>query len=318
MTTTDPDVPSEAWRAFEHDLAAAAASDVTVVLEGEHGSGKSRAARALHGQSPRAAAPLVEVDLGALAPSLIEAELFGHEEGAFTGATCARLGRFRRADGGTLVLDGVEGLPAEAQGKLLRVLQERTVEPLGVERPVPVDVRVVATCAVDLAAEVAAGRFREDLFYRLAVVRLVVPPLRERPDQLVALARELTASVAERLGVPARDLSEEALARLAEHPWPGNVRELENALERVAVLGAEGDEVSSDELGFLDEAVDGAAERLATEARAHGVGLDDLTRAVLEGALAAARDNASAAARSVGLSRRAFEYRLGKLREEEA
>jgi DNA-binding NtrC family response regulator len=312
-----PDARSEAQRAFESDLAAAAASEATVVLEGEHGVGKTRAARVLHAASARSGGPLAEVDLGALAPTLIEAELFGHEEGAFTGATRARRGRFRRAEGGTLVLDGIERLPSSAQGKLLRVLQERQVEPLGAERPVPIDVRVVATSAVDLAAEAAEGRFRDDLFYRLAVVRLVVPSLRARIEDLPGLAQALTGTVAARSGVAVRDLSAEALQRLESHPWPGNVRELENALERVTVLSSVEGPIGAEEFAFLDEAVAGAADRLAGEARAHGVTLDELSLAMLEGALAEERDNLSAAARRVGLSRRAFEYRLTKLREGE-
>ena len=254
------------------------------------------------------------MDLAALAPTLIEAELFGHEEGAYTGATRARLGRFRRAEGGTLVLDGVDGLPPEAQGKLLRALQERKVEPLGSEFPIPVDVRVVATSTEQLSARVEAGQFREDLYYRLAVVRLEVPPLRARADELPDLVRELTASVAARLRAPVREPDEAALARLVAHPWPGNLRELENALERVTVLTeTPGAPIEAAELFFLGEAVADAAERLAREARAHGIGLDDLSRAMLEGALAEARENVSEAARRLGLSRRAFEYRMGKL-----
>jgi DNA-binding NtrC family response regulator len=318
MSPSDPTPPSnaEAQRAFERDLARVAAGDVTVLLEGEHGVGKSRAARALHLASPRAGQVLVEVDLAALAPSLLEAELFGHEEGAFTGAHRARQGRFRRAHGGTLVLDGVEGLPRDVQGKLLRALQERQVEPLGGERPVPIDVRVVATSALDLGAEVKAGHFREDLFYRLAVVRLLVPPLRVRLEDLPGLARQLAAQVAKRAGVEGRELSEGALARLAAHPWPGNVRELENALERVTVLASGRGPVQAEELEFLGEATAGSAERLAAEALAHGLSLDRMSRAMLETALSGARGNLSAAARAVGLSRRAFEYRLGKLNSE--
>lgn len=319
MTPPEPSPrssPSEAQAAFEQDCAAAAASGVTVVFEGEHGAGKSRAARALHAGSERSGGPLVEIDLGALSPSLIEAELFGHVEGAFTGAVHSREGRLRRANGGTLVLDGIEGLPPATQGKLLRVLQERQVEPLGAEQPVAIDVRVVATSAVDLAVEAAAGRFREDLFYRLAVVRLVVPPLRVRSEDLPGLVDELSLAAAKRTGTPRREFSEGALARLVAHPWPGNVRELENALERVTVLTPGPGPVQVSELDFLEEAVVGAADALAREARSRGVTLDELIRAMFEGALLEERDNVSGAARRLGLSRRAFQYRLGKLREE--
>lgn len=301
---------------FEADLRAAAGSDVTVLLEGEHGSGKSRAARRLHELGSRSAGPRVEVELGALSETLLEAELFGHEEGAFTGATKAREGRFRRAQGGTIVLEGVEDLPAALQGKLLRVLQEKEVEPLGAEGPVPIDVRVVATSSASLEERVEEGLFREDLFYRLAVVRLTVPALRQRRDELDSLAAELATRVAERSSVTRREFDPGALERLRDHPWPGNVLELENALERVMVLPAGEGPVTAEEFEFLTEATRGVAGRLAAEARAHGVGLDELTRAVLEGALEEARGNTSAAARAVGLSRRAFDYRWNKLREE--
>ena len=310
---------SEVYRRFEEELERVAKSDVTVLVEGEPGSGKTRAARALHAASPRSAGPLVEVDLAALSPSLIEAELFGHEEGAYTGAHRARRGRFRRADGGTLVLEDIGGLAPELQVKLLRVLQERSVEPLGAERAVECDVRVVATCAANLGAEVRAKRFREDLYYRLAVVVVRVPPLRVRTAEMGALMESIAAEVARRAGVPPRTLTPGAVERLKAHPWPGNVRELENALERVTVLGSPDTgpgphPVEPEELGFLDEALDGAARRLAREALAHGLTLDALALATLEWALVEQRGNLSAAARMVGLSRRAFEYRLDKLR----
>ena len=202
---------AESSRSFEGEISRVAASDVTVLLEGESGSGKSVTARALHARSARSAGPLVEVPLAALAPSLIEAELFGHSEGAFTGAQRARVGRFLQAQGGTLVLDGVEGLPLELQVKLLRVLQERVVEPLGADEALPVDVRVIATSAHDLRLAVEEQRFREDLYYRLAVVVLRVPPLRSRLEDLPVLCEPLIRRVAKRVGLPPRGLSEAAL-----------------------------------------------------------------------------------------------------------
>jgi DNA-binding NtrC family response regulator len=307
---------SDAFRSFRDELERVAATDVTVLLEGEHGVGKSRVARALHEHGARADGPFVEVQLAALSPSLLEAELFGHEEGAFTGAHRAREGRFRRAAGGTVVLDAVEGIPNDLQVKLLRVLQERVVEPLGGGEPLPIDARVIATSGVDLFAEVHAGRFREDLYYRLAVVILRVPPLRARQGDLPALARALAEDAAARTGRAARGLSDGALERLAAHPWPGNVRELENALERVTVLGADdAGPVQADELDFLDEGLAGADRSLARAALAQGLSLDRLTLAMLEEALAEQRGNLSAAARRLGLSRRAFEYRRRKLQE---
>jgi transcriptional regulator with PAS, ATPase and Fis domain len=312
------DAEGGAWSAFEADLERVAASGVaapavpaTVLLTGESGSGKSRAARRLHDASPRAAGPFVAVQLAALASSLIEAELFGHEAGAFTGASGARLGRFELASGGTLVLEGVETLALDLQVKLLRVLQERIVEPLGAESGRSVDVRVIATTARDLRGAVEAGAFREDLYYRLAVVPLSVPPLRVRaggPD-FRDLCASLVADVAVRLGVASRTLSPEALGALAAHPWPGNFRELENALERALVLGGTAGALEAEHFEFLGETIRGRASELAQHALASGVGLEELDAAVLAAALEESRGNVAAAARRVGLSRRAFDYR---------
>jgi DNA-binding NtrC family response regulator len=295
-------------------LARAAASESTVLVVGESGTGKSGAAERLHRLSPRAAGPFVAASLVATSTTLIEATLFGHERGAFTDAHKARLGLFRRAEGGTILLDGIDHLPLEAQVKLLRVLQERTVEPLGGEASIPIDVRVVATATASLERLVEAGTFRADLFYRLAVLTLEVPPLRRRLEDLETLAAEFMRCVAERVGVPARMLSPGALAALRAHPWPGNVRELENALERVLVLGGEQGEttreIQAEELAFLGQARAGTAAELARSALALGLTVDTLTRAMMERALEEHRGNVSAAARTVGLTRRAFDYRM--------
>jgi two-component system response regulator PilR (NtrC family) len=312
---------SAALAAFLASLRRAAQSDSTVLLTGESGTGKSRAAERLHSWSPRSGGPLVAVSLVATSSTLIEATLFGHERGAFTDAHKSRLGIFRRANGGTVVLDDIEHLPLDMQVKLLRVLQERVVDPLGSEAAVPVDVRVVATSGTALERVVAAGRFREDLYYRLAVLPLEVPPLRLRNDDLEPLASELIASVAARVGVAARPLSPGALARLRAHPWPGNVRELENALERVLVLGSGPESaaraIEAEELDFLAQGTLGAADELARGALALGLTVDDLARAMMERALREHRGNVSAAARSVGLTRRAFDYRMAHSSEEE-
>jgi two-component system response regulator FlrC len=308
-----------AWSEFERQLQRAAASDTTVLLTGESGAGKSRAARRLHELGRRRAGPLVAVHLAGLAETLIDAELFGHAAGAFTGAREARAGRFVRAEAGTVVLEGIDTLAQSLQVKLLRVLQERVVEPLGAEAVVPIDVRIVATTALDLADEVARGRFRQDLYFRLAVVRLTVPPLRARPEALPGLAVELGAEVAARLGVPPRVLTPAALQRLAAHPWPGNVRELENALERAHVLaGARGaarpdtGDLDGADFDFLGEGLVGAARGVARAALAQGLGAEELLAALVAEALAAERGNASAAARRLGLTRRAFDQRRPK------
>ena len=318
MTRNAPEAPlSPAQLGFLGELERLAASPVSVLIRGEHGVGKSRAAGLLHRRSERASGPLVVVDLRALAPSLMEAELFGHEQGAFTGAHKARLGRVRRADGGTLLLDGIEDLALEAQGKLLRVLQERVVEPLGAEEPQPVDVRIVATAGPQLNEALDQGRFREDLYFRLAVVEVQAPALRARQEDLPGLCAEILAERAERCGVAPRALGQGALDRLRAHPWPGNVRELENALERVLVLGAGSNEpVAAQEFDFLEDALADADVRLACQILAHGIGLDAMDLTLMEQALEQERDNHSAAARALGLSRKAFNYRLRKLQEE--
>ncbi|MDZ4773204.1 MAG: sigma 54-interacting transcriptional regulator [Planctomycetota bacterium] len=296
-----------------------AAADASLLIEGESGSGKNLAARWLHEHSARRSQPLVEVDLSALTPTLIEAELFGHIEGAFTGAAHARVGRFVRAEGGTLVLDGVERLAEGLQGKLLRALQERRVEPLGADSSVAIDVRIVATSSAPLYERVRQKRFREDLYYRLAVVRLELPPLRQRVEDIASIARGLIERAGQRASVARRVLSPAALERLEKHAWPGNLRELENAIERVLVLAAQGGgPIEADEFAFLSESVAGFPERLAREALAHGVSIERLESAMFDEALRETRGNVTQAAKLVGLTRRAFDIRHEKKKGGEA
>ncbi len=233
-------------RVFE-TLEAVADTRATILVTGESGTGKSLLARSIHQRSSRRAAPFVEVNCGALPDALLESELFGHVRGAFTGAIKDRAGKFEAADGGTIFLDEIATASPDLQVKLLRVLQERQFERVGDAATRTVDVRVIAATHADLAAEVAAGRFREDLYYRLHVVAVHVPPLRERPADVPFLAAQFVARLADEHGRGDLELSPEALARLLEHPWPGNVRELENALER-AVLLARGPRIEPEDL----------------------------------------------------------------------
>jgi two-component system, NtrC family, response regulator AtoC len=224
-----------------------APAPTTVLIEGESGTGKELVARALHELSPRAEQPFVAINCGSIPEPLIESELFGHAKGAFTDARTAKRGLFEEADRGTLLLDEVGELPLPVQPALLRVLQEGEVRRVGDSRSTRVDVRVLAATNRDLAAQVQAGRFRQDLYYRLNVVQIRLPPLRERQDEIAALAERLLARHAQRIGVAPRRLSPRALELLQRYRWPGNVRELENALERAMVL-SEDEEIAADAL----------------------------------------------------------------------
>jgi two-component system response regulator AtoC len=229
-------------------LAQAAAADLTVLVTGETGTGKELAARAIHAHSARRQGRFVAVNCGALPAELVESELFGHTRGAFTGAAGPRPGLFEEASGGTLFLDEIGDLPLPVQVKLNRALQEKEIRRVGDNKATRVDVRVVAATHRDLAAEVAAGRFREDLYYRLAVFPVRLPALRERPEDVPVIAAHLLGKHARAHRKPLRGLDPDALAALAAQPWPGNVRQLENALER-AVAVAAGPTIAKADLG---------------------------------------------------------------------
>jgi len=292
-----------------------ARSTVSVLLLGESGTGKELVARAIHSAGPRAGRPFVAVSAAALSPTLLESELFGHERGAFTGADRARAGRFETAAGGTLFLDEVGDLPHEVQVKLLRVLQERAIERVGSNRPLPVDVRIVAATHHDLPAEVAAHRFREDLYYRLAVVTIELPPLRRRRSDVPLLVEHFIEKHAEASGGEARAISREAMDLLVRYDYPGNVRELENIVQRCLVL-ARGLQITTDdlppavrlggsELPGTAEAPDTLPGRLAA-----------LERQAIEEALEAENGHQTRAAERLGISERALRYKLAKLRGE--
>ncbi len=222
-----------------------APSDASVLITGESGTGKEVMARYVHSRSNRAKAPFISVNCAAIPENLLESELFGHEKGAFTGAVARRIGKFEEATGGTLLLDEISEMDVRLQAKLLRAIQERVIDRVGGARPVPVDIRIIATSNRNLVDAVRAGAFREDLLFRLNVVNLKVPPLRERPADILELAQHFIKKYAEANGVPARALSAEARRALVLSRWPGNVRELENTLHR-AVLLAIGDEIGID------------------------------------------------------------------------
>ena len=218
----------------------------TVLIQGESGTGKELVARALHCNSPRVHRPLVAINCAAITESLLESELFGHEKGAFTGAIARKKGKLEMAEGSTLFLDEISELAGGMQAKLLRALQEREFDPVGGTRSVKMNVRVIAATNRNLAAEVQAGKFRSDLFYRLNVVSLTTPSLRERREDIPLLALNFIAKVSEKYHAPVKTLSTDALTLLMEYDWPGNVRELENAIERAVVLG------TSEEIGVED------------------------------------------------------------------
>jgi two-component system response regulator HydG len=238
---------SPAFKRVQELAARVGPRDISVLIRGETGTGKEIVARAIHASSERRARPFVAVNCAAVPASLMESELFGHARGAFTDAKAAREGLFVRASGGTLFLDEVGEMPLEMQPKLLRALQERTVRPVGSNEEVPFDVRILAATHRDLEAEIAAHRFREDLFYRLNVVEIAVPPLRERPGDILALANHFLRASTTRLAKGEMKISEQVAGLLLAYDWPGNVRELENCVERVVAL-ARFDHLSAEDL----------------------------------------------------------------------
>jgi two-component system response regulator FlrC len=295
-------------RAAVELLDRAAPTDATVLLSGESGTGKELAARRLHAGSRRATGPFVPVNCAALSAELLESELMGHEKGAFTGAQAQRRGRFELADTGTLFLDEVSEIRPELQAKLLRVLQERRFERVGGTRTIQIDVRIVAATNRDLQAEMAAGRFREDLFHRLAVFPVRLPALRERPADVPVLAAHLLRRAAVRISRPGLELAPDALDALAAYPWPGNVRELSNALERAAIL-ARGDRIGAADL-LLGPAPETPP---APPSRLPGGTLAELERQAIQAALRAEGGHRKRAAARLGIGLRTLYDKLKAL-----
>ena len=325
--TGRPDAPihrDAAMAAVLRRAESVARAEASVLVTGESGTGKEVVARHIHQHSRRADGPFVALNCAALPEALLESELFGHEKGAFSGAVAARRGKFEQADGGTLLLDEIGEMDPRLQAKILRALQEREIDRLGGAGPVKVDVRILAATHRDLAAEVAAGRFREDLYFRLNVVALRIPALRERPDDILPLAEHFARRYAEANGLPVRGFAPQARASLLVHPWPGNVRELENAVHR-AVLLAEGDEIGPESVELLapmPRAATAPADSGAAPAPARALGvsalvgrrMEDVERDLILETLSHCLGNRTRAAEILGISIRTLRNKLHEYR----
>ncbi len=289
------------------DIGKVAPTDASVLILGESGTGKELVAGSIHAGSRRSVEAFVAVNASAMPESLAEAELFGHEKGAFTGAIASRPGRFEMAHRGTLFLDEIGTLSAGIQSKLLRALEEREVERVGGRRPIPVDFRLVSATNDDLEARIAAGTFREDLFYRINTVVLSLPPLRERKGDLPLLAAHFLSKFGERHGKPARRLSPGVLERLEAHPWRGNVRELEHVLEML-VLFSEGEEIGEEDLPRALRRPNHASAGAAGRGLPFGKAVEEFEKALLSEAIAASAGVKAEAARRLGLDANQIKY----------
>lgn len=282
-----------------------AGSKATVLITGESGTGKGELAKAIHALSPRAKEPFVSLHCAAIPETLLEAELFGHEKGAFTGADKRRVGRFEQASGGTLFLDEVGEIPPLMQVKLLKVIQEKTIERIGSGQTVPVDVRLLAATNKDLAAEVREGRFREDLYYRLNVVHVEMPPLRLRGADVFVLAEHFLRKFARENHKNIEGFTDAARTKILQHRWPGNVRELENAIERAVVM-SEGDKLDADDLPF------DAAQPIQGPVRIPGSTMAEIERYAILSTLEATQGSTARAAELLDISIRTIQYRLAE------
>jgi DNA-binding NtrC family response regulator len=301
---------SEGMREIFSTITRVAPTRATVLLCGESGVGKDMIARAIHHHSPRADRPFVKINCTALPENLMESELFGYEKGAFTGANTSKPGKFEQADTGTVFLDEIGDVPASVQVKLLRILQEREFERLGSNKVKHIDVRVLAATNVDLRAALEQGTFREDLYYRLNVLPINIPPLRERKEDIPYLAGFFVKKLGKDLGSPVQSISDAAIERLLGYHWPGNVRELENVLERSMVL-ANGAVLEAGDVK-LDTAP-AARFTVADNFLPEGTTLDQYEQSIIREALRRANGNKSQAARMLGLTRNALRYRLSQM-----
>jgi DNA-binding NtrC family response regulator len=319
---------SQPFRRVMETIATVAPTKATVLLEGESGTGKELFARAVHDQSPRHDAPFISINCAAMPEGLVESALFGHEKGAFTGATMRAAGAFERAHGGTLLMDEISEMRLDLQSKLLRVIQEHEFERVGGHQAIRVDVRIIATTNRDLKAEADAGRFRTDLFYRLNVVPIKTPPLRDRKDDLPVLVQHFARRAAEEIGVSVTGVAPDTIDLLLRHSWPGNVRELANAVERAVILSRGGVLRPEAFQGILEAVVSRppvppvgptvAAGGLApvTEAAPAPFNLDELERQAIGRALVATGGNRTRAAKLLGISERTLRNKLNGPREE--
>jgi DNA-binding NtrC family response regulator len=290
-----------------------APSRATVLLAGESGVGKDLIARAIHFHSPRKDRPFVKINCTALPENLMESELFGYEKGAFTGANVSKPGKFEQADTGTVMLDEIGDVPANIQVKLLRVLQEREFERLGSNKTLHIDVRVVAATNRDLRVALEEGTFREDLYYRLNVVPIEIPPLRERKEDIPYLARHFVEKLAPETGGQVTGITDAAIDRLMEYSWPGNVREIENVIERSMVM-AVGNKLDAGDIRLdMNLRARAAAASGGDMALPEGMSLDTYEQEIIKNALKQANGNKSQAARALGLTRNALRYRLTQM-----
>ena len=287
-----------------------APSDASVLITGESGTGKELVAHHIHQKSKRATERFVSVNCAAIPENLLESELFGHEKGAFTGAVARRIGKFEEASGGTLLLDEISEMDTRLQAKLLRAIQEREIDRVGGSQPVKIDIRVIATTNRDLAVEVKNGSFREDLFFRLNVVTLSLPPLRDRPDDITTLAEHFAAKYTELNALPARPLEPAALVALRAHHWRGNVRELENTMHR-AVLLAQGDTIDAEAI-MINDALGAGEDEAGAESTAGMVGrtVADVERDLILNTLNHCLGNRTHAANILGISIRTLRNKL--------